>query len=211
MDDDGTPDEYDDVFDALKIPKWGANIDRSADQNVPFHNCKHSHNDPTDGEYYALLNPKGKTITSVSNFSPMYRLKQKLGSHLPADWTERLPDVYRWSDVIWILWKDVAKEKAGDLKYIFKHNVITEQTRFIMEQTVGAPRDGLVAPWPGHEFRLGSNYFVALLGTLHGRGIVYLLIQHATGLAGKDLESITIFTDSYEGYNLLFTLTGPGN
>ena len=74
----------------------------------------------------------------------------------------------------------------------------------------------LHAPWPGHEFKLGSPAYVALLGTPHGRGVVYFLTQHASGLPGKDIESIMAFsTDDgivdAQSYHLLFTLTGPGN
>jgi len=84
-----------------------------------------------------------------------------------------------------------------------------------MEMAVGARRGDLEAPWPGHEFKLGSNVFVALLGTPHGRAVVYLLTQHASGLPGKDIESIRMFTTDENGfmtdYHLLFTLTGDGN
>ena len=71
----------------------------------------------------------------------------------------------------------------------------------------------LEAPWPGKEFRPGSTGFVALLGTPHGRGIVYLLIQHPNQLPGKSLESIRVFTtkEGRNKYHLLFTLSGVGN
>ena len=67
-----------------------------------------------------LPNPEGKTITAMNSFSPMYQLDQKY-SHdppRPADWLEHLPDVSRQSDVLWILWKDVAGAKAGDIKWV---------------------------------------------------------------------------------------------
>jgi len=84
----------------------------------------------------------------------------------------------------------------------------------IMELAIGAGEDELNAPWPGHTFHLGTMFFVALLGTPHGRGVVYLLTQHASGLPGKNIESVTIFTTESTGfteaeaYHLLFTLTG---
>lgn len=86
-----------------------------------------------------------------------------------------------------------------------------------MERVVVPERHvALNAPWPGHEFTLGNPSYVALLGTPHGRAVVYLLTQHASGLPGKDIESIVVFTtygrSSYDQtYHLLFTLTGPGN
>ncbi len=99
-------------------------------------------------------------------------------------------------------------------RYIFRHHIISELTQVIMEMAVGARRDDLEAPWPGHEFRLGSSVFVALVGTPHGRAVVFLSTQHGSGLPGKDIESIRIFTTDENqfmmNYHLLFTLTGPG-
>jgi len=82
-----------------------------------------------------------------------------------------------------------------------------------MDLAMGASHDALEAPWPGKAFRLGDPKFVALLGTPHGRGIVYFLTQHPNQLPGKILESITVFTtkDFDYGYHLLFTLSGMGN
>ena len=74
-------------------------------------------------------------------------------------------------------------------------------------------------PWPGHTFLPGSLEFQALLGIPHGKGVVRLLTQHPDELPGKEVESITIFTTTNHysteaddtSYDILFTLTGPGN
>ena len=92
-----------------------------------------------------------------------------------------------------------------------------------MERAVGAEAEELDADWPGHVITLPNNTYAALLGTPHGKAVVHLLMQHASGLPGKDIESITIFTtpdaihtsDAYtmpaamawNTYHLLFTLT----
>lgn len=84
----------------------------------------------------------------------------------------------------------------------------------IIELATGAGEDELNAPWPGHLFRLGNMFLVALLETPRGREVVYLLAQLASGLPGKDIESVAIFTTEstgsteVEAYHLLFTLTG---
>ena len=84
-----------------------------------------------------------------------------------------------------------------------------------MELAVAAGTDELDLSWPGLEFRLGNPAFVALLGTAHGRGVVYLITQHASGLPGKGIEAVTMFTSKDPGfpnlYHLMFTLTGEGN
>lgn len=99
-------------------------------------------------------------------------------------------------------------------RYIFKHNVITDTTKLVMNTAMDIPvGQQLNAPWPGKKFGLDDYKFTALLGTLHGRGIIYFLVQHPKGLPGKKIESITVFTtqETQHEYHLLFTLTGPGN
>lgn len=211
-----TPDEFDEIFDDLAIPVGPANQVRSVINNVRFWNCRHQNNNPTSASFEMALNVEGKTISALQSFSPAYMIKQyhSIGGRMPQGWEQRLPDVYRQSDLLWILWKDVAGDAAGGLKYIFRHHVITDETKTIMEYAAGADEDLLEAPWPGHTFKFPSIFYTALLGTPHGRGVVLLLTQHAGGLPGKDIESITVFTtqgigvDDYEAYHLLFTLTG---
>ena len=60
------------------------------------------------------------------------------------------------------------------LKYIFRYDVVTEDTRFIMN--LAAPVNSV--KWPGHKFNKGSEEFQALLGTPHGKGIVYMIATH---------------------------------
>ena len=103
-------------------------------------------------------------------------------------------------------------------RYVFRHEITTPETREKTERAVGAKAAELNADWPGHVFTLPNNTYTALLGTFHGKGVVHLLMQHASGLPGKDIESITIFTTpdafpkpeaiGWNTYHLFFTLTG---
>lgn len=83
------------------------------------------------------------------------------------------------SDVLWIQWADIASTagvSSGNLKYIFRHDIITPNTCFIMEQAVGAQEAGeLDEPFPGAEFTAESDQFKALMGTVHAKSIVDLL------------------------------------
>ena len=67
-------------------------------------------------------------------------------------------------------------------RYVFRHDINTPETREIMERAVGAKAEELDADWPGHVFTLPNNTYAALLGTPHGKGVVHLLTQHASGL-----------------------------
>ncbi|KAL8737002.1 MAG: hypothetical protein Q9181_002113 [Wetmoreana brouardii] len=107
-----------------------------------------------------------------------------------------------------IIWADQARKagvQPGALKYIFKHQVTTEEIRSVMEAAAGKPDMALDAKWPGRRFLGGSEQFKALLGTPHGKGTVWLLIDHRNDMSNKGIEAVTMFTTN-EDYNLLFTL-----
>ena len=79
-----------------------------------------------------VYNALDRTIVGITNYSPTSQLKKGLApSNIP--WEERIPDVNKLSDVMWILWvkevnealQDGSTTAAGDLKYIFKHHIIT--------------------------------------------------------------------------------------
>ena len=64
--------------------------------------------------------------------------------------------------------------------------------------------------WPGVTFNKGTSQFQALLGTVHGKGVVWLLIKHPNEMPTKDIESITLFVTEAPPeyhYEMLFTLS----
>lgn len=75
---------------------------------------------------------------------------------------------------------------------------------------------GFIIALPGITAAKGSPESQALLGTPHGKGIVFLLTGHAEQFGEKHIESITIFTTPLPTHlsflpeyqkHLLFTLT----
>ena len=137
---------------------------------------------------------------------------------------ERLPLVTKWSQIVSIVWAERAETQVGSLKYVFKHDVVTAETKDIMKKAAllsdpeyagqdpdTYPDDSFSRQWPGLVFRNGSPGFQALLGTPHGKGVAWLLVDHPDEFPGKDIESITMFTttgiEDINEYSLLFTLT----
>jgi len=151
----------------------------------------------------------GRTIIAAYNYSPSYRLKQiyeSAGRPLPPDWQNLLPFVSKWSDATWIIWADLSQKagrEPGNLKYIFRHHVITEHTRQIMTRAVNSH----LARWPGNRFTPNDDQYMALLGTAHGKGVFNLLAQHPAELGAREIESITVFMSPPNSGHLLFTLT----
>ena len=127
---------------------------------------------------------------------------------------ELLPRLSKWSDIVWILWAHVAGASAGQLKYVLKHFVVTDETVDVMDEVakrVGIYKDlSWERNWPGLRSDRGTDDFKALVGTPHGKGIVHLLVNHVDMFPTKDIESITIFTTNDDDMiipHMLFTLT----
>ena len=129
-----------------------------------------------------------------------------------------MPTVHHWSDVIAVQWsRQVPRPATHCLKYIWRENILTCETLAIVKEAVTVY--GLHAYWPGLEYQEGSEEYLALLGTPHGRGIAHLLHEHPQEVGVKRVGSITVFTtdedkqdesecsDTPIHYHLLFTLT----
>ena len=146
------------------------------------------------------------------NFGCLYQLQrpkavaEAAAQGLPPA-KECIPEIWRWSDITWSLWVEQAGDAASTLKYIFKHHVVTDSTKHIMELAAGVDEDDFGEEWPGTTFQAGSIQFRALMGTPHGKGIAYMLIDRPYGLRGKNIVSITMFVTDADKYNLLFVLT----
>ena len=155
-------------------------------------------------------------MVNTFNFSPLFKAKKK------QDWIQHrdvpiqelapfVPLIYKWSDVVGIIWADQARQSnvsPNSLKYLFRHNIATPDTRQIIEGAAGnrfgTKWEGV---WPGKRFAKGTTQFQALLGTPHGKSITWLIVEHPNEFPKKDIESITIFTIAKGAYCMLFTLT----
>lgn len=101
-----------------------------------------------------------------------------------------LPIVYRWSDIAWAFWTNVA-DNAGvpraSLQYIFRDNVVNDDTKYIMERVADMPdvpesvgRLDLV--FPGKTYHVDTDKGAALLGTPHGyvHSSIFFPLQYPT-------------------------------
>ena len=52
--------------------------------------------------------------------------------------------------------------------------------------------------WPGLKFHAGDEEFLALLRTAHRSAVGYLLFDHPDVFPGKNIESITIFSEEVD-------------
>ena len=155
-----------------------------------------------------LYNIPGKMITAASNVNPAAAIDKAevvniYGNVVP--WQQRLPAVQKWSDVVGITWKDKAGGATSQLKYIFRQAIVTPTTRGIMDEVAKRQSrgrktsDSLKTKWPGFKFKSGDEAFLALLGTPHGSGVVFLLTTHPDEFPGKTIESVQAFITEEDG------------
>ncbi|KAL8914694.1 MAG: hypothetical protein Q9171_000707 [Xanthocarpia ochracea] len=143
----------------------------------------HLNTPPTGGLYYNTFIPTGRTIIAEANFSPKFKGQGRT-----------VPPLWRWSDVIWLCWTEEAGFLAPLLRYIFRSNIITPETREIIEYIEVERQDKLHLPWPEHTYDMNSEEGLAVLATGHGQGIAYLIADHSDVL-GRKIPVATIFTE----------------
>ena len=97
------------------------------------------------------------------------------GGRLSNEQAQELPLVRQWSDLVWLAWTSLARTPGtgpGQLKYIFKQHVVTQETVTVIEDVFDLEEDEMPNPgtadWPGEKFTPGKDGFWALLGTPHG-------------------------------------------
>ncbi|KAL8946734.1 MAG: hypothetical protein Q9222_006911, partial [Ikaeria aurantiellina] len=188
--DDGVTDELDKAggpFQSLRIKQEDGRI-IYVQQSLEYDNACYDDLEPTRGEYDQVYNIPSRTIVGIRNDSPLSKL-----ATIHPDAQQRLPFLNKWSDLTWIVWAAAAGTRTlgppsnalvrDNLKYIFKNHIITYRTMETMNAVfprVGSNSDANMdtefeQAWPGTTFDAGSLGFQALLGTPHGKGVVFLV------------------------------------
>jgi hypothetical protein len=86
----------------------------------------------------------------------------------------------------------VVRPRRGQglsLRYIFRDNVVDKDSKHVMDVPNDSLKTGtLDAPWPGKTFSIveGDLEGFALLGTPHGNGISWFLIDRPPGGSGQE-------------------------
>ncbi|KAL8710168.1 MAG: hypothetical protein Q9220_005251 [cf. Caloplaca sp. 1 TL-2023] len=206
-------------FQALRIKQDGGRIIRVR-QDKGFDNACYEDLHPTLGEYDQVYNIPSRTIIAIRSFSPL----SNIGRQYP-DAQQRLPFLNKWSDLTWIVWSAATNNQNNaqgipvrdTLKYVFRNHIVTPRSMETMNAVFPRPgsnsdanmNTGFEQAWPGVTFPAGSIEFQALIGTPHGKGVVFLVVDH---LQGRGIESVTMWTTTNwrreKHYELLYTLTG---
>ncbi|OAG25043.1 hypothetical protein CC77DRAFT_926292, partial [Alternaria alternata] len=142
----------------------------------------------TAASFSFSLNPKDGVIIGLNRESPKATGKQQ-EPPVPDD---QMPELTQFSDVAWLSWDDMVKEKNGDLKnirYLISVLVVNRETVSVVLRA-SENRGWGVEDWPGHIFEDGSPEMHAIMGK---QGFAYMLIQHKAQLGNLYVSKIQVF------------------
>ncbi|KAI4154441.1 MAG: hypothetical protein L6R39_001382 [Caloplaca ligustica] len=190
----------------LDIP-WGTNsyVNFIARLKNRFVNIHGESKEPLGqgGTYNNLYIPAGEksTIIALDNNSPRSSALEYFNDRDPA-LLAAIPPMHNWANVVWALWDRGAGDQAGTLRYIFHDHVITDTTQHLMEKVEGMENDErskeLKLPWPGHTYKMDDRRGLALLGSPHGMGTVWMYLNGRAKLGVRNNIQVTIFTGQYD-------------
>ena len=162
----------------------------------------------TDALYANVFFPEKGVILAEVNESPQYKVIMDQTS-MGKGWDKtihRIPDLCRWSDIVYLTWKHVCgndPEKIKNLRAIVRQNITNPVTKNMLAHVLKMhfPKDepvGRAPEWPERrKITPDMEGFNAMLSTPNIRGIVWLLVQHRKkGFAGKKIiSSLTVSTN----------------
>ncbi|KAL8997832.1 MAG: hypothetical protein Q9169_003005 [Polycauliona sp. 2 TL-2023] len=160
-----------------------------ASQNKGFKTSDGEMHPKTSGSYTNLFIPDTRTSTIIA-----------LNNHSPSAYAlpgSPLPSLHRWSDVIWQNWTSICTATStppSALRYIIHRDIFTTSTRRIMEYIEVVGKDGLDLPWPGNVYGMDSEDGKALLGSVHGLGVAWLVVDHSGVLGRREGLKVRIWT-----------------
>jgi hypothetical protein len=150
-----------------------------------------------------IVNGNDGYIIAGGNFGPAAAVEYL--ANPPPKW---MWPTTKWTDIMAVMWGQYAAGK--DLKRVYRSAVVMEETKELMERAlkeVGKlPTGDLddLAEWPGVDFQPGKTptktptpaaveAFMALLGSAHGAGPAYLVIQYRAVFGKKRINKIKIW------------------
>ncbi|KAK2042892.1 hypothetical protein LZ31DRAFT_622837 [Colletotrichum somersetense] len=177
-----------DVFKdpALPVVKT-ENIMFSSENDIPFQESLWDPPvEPSYGNYANIINPPYGAILFDSNWSPQYRVNERHKGNVPQ--------LSALSDVVFLQWLQACKLDNVDpknLKVAYRLTIITSSTWDTIDLALNNANHELLPGWENRKvFTMKESEGAAILGTSHGAGIAWLLIQHKHVLGIKTITEV---------------------
>ncbi|KAH7071391.1 hypothetical protein BKA63DRAFT_475099 [Paraphoma chrysanthemicola] len=183
---------------------------------------KHTHleNRLVDGVQYSatqathiqICNPTEGVLIAHSNHSAEF---MAAFNDPPVPITNITP-LHYWSDIAWLQWLIASDHTRTNMsvstptksetvippiKFVFRLNIHHPPTYVILNKIAAKQSRNTYDVWPGVTFNVESEEGRAILGTPHGAGVAWMLIQRRTelGVCGRRINRVTMFWAEGDG------------
>jgi glucokinase len=102
-----------------------------------------------------------------------------------------LPPLQNWSDVTFLQWNHLTAGNPGALKYVWRVNIFNAETYAIVKEALKRKYDEEPSTL-GRLFSVDDEEGKAILGTVHGSGVAYLLAQHKEQMGLKVVKGVYV-------------------
>ncbi|KAK2006109.1 hypothetical protein LZ32DRAFT_503643, partial [Colletotrichum eremochloae] len=144
---------------------------------------------PTRATYSNLVNPYAGALIFNANISPEYMFQEYGRGTVPS--LNRLSDFAFFQ---WIKGCQYKKVNPGYLRFVFRMNITYKPTRQVIMDALKEAGYTRVPGWGYHaKFKTGTRQGDAILGTTHGAGVAWMLIQHKDALGVKEIDEVAVW------------------
>jgi hypothetical protein len=148
-----------------------------------------------------ICNPVDGVLIAYANYNKSNGVHAKLYTPL-----------HHWSDVAYLQYLTASASLVSPsmIEYIFRLRILHPATRSVLDRIVNMQNDGNYSIWPGVTFDIASDEGKAILGTVHGAGVAWILIQRKKEFGGRRIGSVRVFwaenDDAWPNPSLLFRI-----
>ncbi|KAI8216163.1 hypothetical protein K4K53_010322 [Colletotrichum sp. SAR 10_77] len=159
------------------------------DHDKEFKQANGETGQPSMGSYSNVVNPAAGALIFDVNMSPKYAVKEYgLGA---------VPDMDTLSDFAffqWLLGCQAKKVDPKSLKVVFRAHITYGPTYNLVLQALKDAGQKRVPGWSDRAtFKMGTREGDAILGSTHGAGTAWMLIQHKDALGVKEITEAVVW------------------
>ncbi|RYN55588.1 hypothetical protein AA0114_g3153 [Alternaria tenuissima] len=139
------------------------------------------------GYFSQVSNPSAGVLVADTNLSPSHAAAfDDAGDKGYID----LPLLRHWSDVAFLQYLSSFHSplvQPISLNYIFRIQIQSSETLLVLNKIIKMHGRSMYELWPGITFDIQSEEGKAILGTPHGSGVAWMLIQHSKALRERTI------------------------
>ncbi|PPJ52496.1 hypothetical protein CBER1_10713 [Cercospora berteroae] len=189
--------DFRDPTDTVDFSRYSMIGLSKADRDWKESSLKHSESTsryPATGAVFeCLMNVKYGAIIALDSQGPDHKNQEKRLGLRP----DQIVPLKRWSDISWLeydhLVQAAGKANVAPLQHVISHHITTKETQQRLKLVTGMQTPDQLGQFPGMSCSTNSPQGMALLATLHGKVMVWLLAQHKDSLGWRTIDRIHVY------------------